>query len=37
MALSVIYRDEATDDIAEAMRWYRVRKEGSDEHSPVCA
>ncbi len=26
MALSVIYRDEATDDITEAMRWYRDQK-----------
>ena len=32
MALSVIYRDEATDDIVEAMRWYRDQKEGLDEH-----
>ena len=32
MALSVIYRDEATDDIVEAMKWYRDKKEGLDEH-----
>jgi len=28
---SVIYRDEATDDIIVAMRWYRDQKDGLDE------
>ncbi|MBK8499084.1 MAG: type II toxin-antitoxin system RelE/ParE family toxin [Flavobacteriales bacterium] len=31
MALSLVYRDEATDDIAEAMRWYRSKQDGLDE------
>ncbi len=32
MALKVIYRDEATGDIVEAMKWYRAQKEGLEEH-----
>ena len=31
MAARLIYRDEALDDIAEAMRWYASRAEGLDE------
>jgi plasmid stabilization system protein ParE len=31
MAPTLIYRDEATDDIAEGMAWYRDRAEGLDE------
>jgi plasmid stabilization system protein ParE len=31
MKLVLIYRDEATADIAEAMRWYRSKGPGLDE------
>ena len=32
MALIVIYRDEAIDDITDAMRWYRDQKKGLEEN-----
>jgi len=31
MGLVVVYREEATDDIAEAIRWYHDQLAGLDE------
>ena len=31
MSWAISYRDEATDDIADAMTWYRSRAVGLDE------
>lgn len=32
MAVTVLYRDEAVDDITEAMQWYRAQKAGLEQH-----